>query len=210
MTYRGRSAPCWSKSTPTGSGRCSPNSGRGRKLRRLLRLHEEHDERIYAEREASGMGPLIDERKRIEREMLMECVDAARLHVVIAGNCVDRDAEHLQGRGGQPVLRRNAIVGVVPRQDHEIEGGAEFHFKLNYDRKQVDEIPLCSPGEMKVANVSKGKRTLVSLIYASAPMSAVGVCGTFDAHAGLSSEANPTQRAIDTRAKLPRIMNIVG
>ena len=108
------------------------------------------------------------------------------------------------------VSRRKAIVGVVPRQDHEIEGGAEFHLKLSYDRKQVDEIPLCSPGEMKVANVSNGKRTLVSLIHASAPMSAVGVCGAFDAHAGLRSEANPTQRAIDTRAKLPRIMNIVG
>jgi hypothetical protein len=47
----------------------SPLSKQGRKLRRLLRIHEQHYARVWAAREASGIGPLIDERERIERDL---------------------------------------------------------------------------------------------------------------------------------------------
>jgi hypothetical protein len=47
----------------------SPRSRRGRQLRRLLRIHEEHNARVWADREASGLGALIRERERIEREL---------------------------------------------------------------------------------------------------------------------------------------------
>jgi hypothetical protein len=47
----------------------SPRSRRGRQLRRLLRIHEEHYARMWADREASGMGPLIREREQIERDL---------------------------------------------------------------------------------------------------------------------------------------------
>ena len=46
----------------------SPLSRRGRRLRKLLRLHDEHYAALWADREASGVGPLIDEQNRIERE----------------------------------------------------------------------------------------------------------------------------------------------
>ena len=74
----------------------------------------------------------------------------------------------------------------------------------------ADEILPGGAGEIKVADMGKGERTLGSLTHASAPTSAVRVSGCFDAQAGFRSAAKPTQRAIDTRAKLPRIMNIVG
>jgi hypothetical protein len=47
----------------------SPRSRRGRRLRKLLRLHDAHYSALWAAREASGIGPLIDERERIEREL---------------------------------------------------------------------------------------------------------------------------------------------
>ncbi len=47
----------------------SPRSRRGRRLRKLLRLHEAHSSALWAVREASGIGALIDKRERIEREL---------------------------------------------------------------------------------------------------------------------------------------------
>ena len=48
---------------------CSPRSRRGRQLRKLLRLHDEDNALIWAGRQISGIGPLIEERKRIEEEL---------------------------------------------------------------------------------------------------------------------------------------------
>jgi hypothetical protein len=48
---------------------CSPRSRRGRRLRKLLRLHEEHNALIWTGRQISGIGPLVEERKRIEGEL---------------------------------------------------------------------------------------------------------------------------------------------
>lgn len=47
----------------------SPRSRRGRRLRKLLRLHDAHYSALWAAREASGIGPLIDERERIKRDL---------------------------------------------------------------------------------------------------------------------------------------------
>jgi hypothetical protein len=47
----------------------SPRSRRGRRLRKLLRLHDEHYTQLWADREASGVGALVDEQKRIEGEL---------------------------------------------------------------------------------------------------------------------------------------------
>jgi hypothetical protein len=47
----------------------SPRSRRGRRLRKLLRLHDAHYSALSAAREASGIGPLIDERERIKRDL---------------------------------------------------------------------------------------------------------------------------------------------
>jgi hypothetical protein len=47
----------------------SPRSRRGRRLRKLLRLHDAHYSALWAAREASGIGPLIDEREQIDREL---------------------------------------------------------------------------------------------------------------------------------------------
>jgi hypothetical protein len=48
---------------------CSPRSRRGRRLRKLLRLCEEHSARMWADREASGIGALAEEGRRIEEEL---------------------------------------------------------------------------------------------------------------------------------------------
>ena len=57
----------------------SPRSRRGRRLRRLLRLHDEHYAQLWADREASGVGPLIDEQNRIERELEAAAKEACSL-----------------------------------------------------------------------------------------------------------------------------------
>jgi hypothetical protein len=47
----------------------SPRSRRGRKLRRLLRIHEAHYARVWADREASGVGAAVDAKQRIEEDL---------------------------------------------------------------------------------------------------------------------------------------------
>jgi hypothetical protein len=57
----------------------SPRSRRGRRLRKLLRLHDEHYAQLWADREASGVGPLVDEQKRIEVELETVAKEACSL-----------------------------------------------------------------------------------------------------------------------------------
>jgi hypothetical protein len=57
----------------------SPRSRRGRRLRKLLRLHDEHYAQLWADREASGVGPLVDEQKRIEGELEAVAKEACSL-----------------------------------------------------------------------------------------------------------------------------------
>jgi hypothetical protein len=47
----------------------SPRSRRGRRLRRLLRIHDDHYARVWADREASGVAAAVDERRRIEEDL---------------------------------------------------------------------------------------------------------------------------------------------
>jgi hypothetical protein len=54
----------------------SPRSRRGRKLRRLLRIHEAHYARLWADREASGMGAAVEVRERVS-EALTASANAA-------------------------------------------------------------------------------------------------------------------------------------
>jgi hypothetical protein len=44
-----------------------------------LRLHDEHYAQLWADREASGVGPLIDEQNRIERELEAAAKEACSL-----------------------------------------------------------------------------------------------------------------------------------
>jgi hypothetical protein len=47
----------------------SPRSRRGRKLRRLLRIHETHYARVWADREASGVAAAVEDKRRIEEDL---------------------------------------------------------------------------------------------------------------------------------------------
>jgi hypothetical protein len=47
----------------------SPRSSRGRKLRRLLRIHDNHYARAWADREASGVGAAVEDKRRIEEDL---------------------------------------------------------------------------------------------------------------------------------------------
>jgi hypothetical protein len=47
----------------------SPRSRRGRKLRRLLRIHEAHYARVWADREASGVGAAVEAQQRISEAL---------------------------------------------------------------------------------------------------------------------------------------------
>jgi hypothetical protein len=73
VTYRGAFGPLKIEVDPEWIREmlpdCSPRSRRGRRLRKLLRLHEEHNALIWAGRQISGIGPLVEERKRIEEEL---------------------------------------------------------------------------------------------------------------------------------------------
>jgi hypothetical protein len=57
----------------------SRHSPRGRRLRRLLRLHEEHRARMWADREASGLGQLVDENVSIEGGLEAAATEARSL-----------------------------------------------------------------------------------------------------------------------------------
>jgi hypothetical protein len=57
----------------------SPRSRRGRRLLKLLRLHDEHYAQLWADREASGVGPLVDEQKRIDAELEAVAKEACSL-----------------------------------------------------------------------------------------------------------------------------------
>jgi hypothetical protein len=57
----------------------SPRSRRGRRIRKLLRLSEEHHAAMWAEREASGLGDLVRERDRIEGELEAAAKEACSL-----------------------------------------------------------------------------------------------------------------------------------
>jgi hypothetical protein len=47
----------------------SPRSRRGRRLRRLLRIHDNHYARVWADREASGVAAAVDDSRRIEDDL---------------------------------------------------------------------------------------------------------------------------------------------
>jgi hypothetical protein len=70
VTYRGAFGPLKIEVDPEWIREmlpdCSPRPRRGRRLRKLLRLREEHNALIWAGRQISGIGPLVEERKRIE------------------------------------------------------------------------------------------------------------------------------------------------
>jgi hypothetical protein len=83
MTYRGPLGPLKVEVDPDWIRDVlpdfSPFSRRGRKLRRLLRIHERHYARMWADREASGIGPLIEERRRIKDEIEALATEACSL-----------------------------------------------------------------------------------------------------------------------------------
>ena len=47
----------------------SPRSRRGRRLRRLLHIYDNHRTRVWADREASGLAAAMEERNRIHGEL---------------------------------------------------------------------------------------------------------------------------------------------
>jgi hypothetical protein len=78
----------------------SPRSKQGRKLRRLLRIHEQHYARMYADREASGLGALIRERERIERELEAAATEARGLEGHSAAHTALQAAALISTRDG--------------------------------------------------------------------------------------------------------------
>ena len=72
VTYRGPFGPLKIDVDPEWIRERLPElagSRRGRRLRKLLRLHEEHNALIWAGRQISGVGPLVEEKRRIEDEL---------------------------------------------------------------------------------------------------------------------------------------------
>jgi hypothetical protein len=54
----------------------SPRSRRGRKLRRLLGLHEAHYARVWADRDASGMGAAVEAQERVSEALTASAKEA--------------------------------------------------------------------------------------------------------------------------------------
>jgi hypothetical protein len=96
VTYRGPFAPLKIDVDPEWIREmlpdCSPRSRRGRRLRELLRLHEEHNALIWACRQISGIGPLVEERKRIEEELEAVAKEARTLDASGPANAALRAA----------------------------------------------------------------------------------------------------------------------
>ena len=107
------------------------------------------------------------------------------------------------GTGGQ------AVVGVVARQHHEIETCSAFHLELRHDGEEIEKVALAGAGQVKVADMREGERAWLGA-HARAPARFKASAEAWDAQAGFRKDAKPTQRAIETSAKLPRIRNMVG
>jgi hypothetical protein len=90
----------------------------GRKLRRLLRIHEQHYARMYADREASGLGALIRERERIERELEAAATEARGLEGHSAAHTALQAAALISTRDGSGT-RPTVILALV-----EVAGAA--------------------------------------------------------------------------------------
>jgi hypothetical protein len=67
---------------------------------------------------------------------------AAERRVVADKPTLHRHAQHLQGRRGQRILRRQPFVSVVARQHHEIDDASAFHLDLGHDGQEVEEVAL--------------------------------------------------------------------
>jgi hypothetical protein len=96
VTYRGAFGPLKIEVDPEWIREmlpdCSPRSRRGRRLRKLLRLHDEHNALIWAGRQISGIGPLVEERKRIEEELEAVAKEARTLDASGPANAALRAA----------------------------------------------------------------------------------------------------------------------
>ena len=94
---------------------CSPLSRRGRRLRKLLRLHEEHNRLIWVNRQMSGVGSLADEGKRIEDELEAVAKEARTL-----------DASRSVSGPANAALRAAALLAVKlgAFYDHKEEASA--------------------------------------------------------------------------------------
>ncbi len=83
MTYRGPLGPIEIDAAPDWLRELlpdfSPRSRRGRRIRRLLRLYDEHHARMWAERETSGVGALVRERDRIDGELAAAAKEACSI-----------------------------------------------------------------------------------------------------------------------------------
>ena len=83
MTYRGPLGPIEIDADPDWLRELlpdfSPRSRRGRRIRRLLRLYDEHHARMWAERETSGVGALVRERDRIDGELAAAAKEACSI-----------------------------------------------------------------------------------------------------------------------------------
>ena len=99
-------------STLSGYARCFQTArrapDRGRRLRKLLRLHEEHNALIWTGRQISGIGPLVEERKRIEEELEAVAKEARTL-----------DASRAVSGPANAALRAAALLAVKLGAFHE-------------------------------------------------------------------------------------------
>ena len=104
----------------------SPRSRCGRRLRRLLRLHDEHEARFRAERLASGAAAAMDERSRIESELMAAAEAACRLGVDNAGDLALHAAATLATKLGSyqdgkraPAIRPR-LLGVIAKDAERV------------------------------------------------------------------------------------------
>jgi hypothetical protein len=118
VTYRGPLGPLKVEVDPDWIREMLPNfsplSRRGRRLQKLLRMHEEHSARVSADREASGLGALVDERARIERELEAAVTEACSLGghgVADADMAMKLDCYHDRERAPAVLLALLEVVG---------------------------------------------------------------------------------------------------
>ena len=139
------------------------------RLRKLLRLHEEHYACLWADREASGVGPLIDVRNRTEHELEAAAKEACSLVGPSVGHVALRAVSlmaakarlvHDCNRAPEPARAAVLLSSVMTgRSCASIEGSPHKHHCRN-------GLPFCakSPLELGVLAAKAGEKTASLLL----------------------------------------------
>ena len=112
------------------------------------------------EKQAAYPAGLYRVRETLGIERMIEIVEAARLHVVIAGDDMHRHRQAGEFTAGKCVLLRQPVIRVVAREVDEVERAGEF-VQLIDDRREVAVVLFTLGRQVQIAYMGIHKQVVV-------------------------------------------------